>query len=142
MQFSNFNQPLYPSNFPVFNQATGSYATGNMFNGNGMNQFANMNTPGSQAYNMLIRVTGIDGAKAFQMPPNSVVPLFDSDNDILYVKSTDGAGFPTIRTFAFTPLNQESAKQNAEFVTVEEFNQFKQEVLDGKFIVREQPTAE
>lgn len=139
MQFSNFSQPLYPSNFPVFNQTTGSYATGNMFNGNGMNQFANVTQPGGQAYNMLIRVTGIDGAKAFQMPPNSVAPLFDSDNDILYVKSTDGAGFPTIRTFAFTPLNQENAKQNAEFVTVEEFNQFKQEVLNGKFIVREQP---
>lgn len=27
------------------------------------------------------------------MPPNSVVPLFDADNDIMYVKSTDGAGF-------------------------------------------------
>lgn len=40
----------------------------------------------------LIRVTGMEGAKAYQMPPNSVVPLFDADNDIMYVKSTDGAG--------------------------------------------------
>lgn len=40
----------------------------------------------------LIRVTGMDGAKAYQMPPNSVVPLFDADNDIMYVKSTDGDG--------------------------------------------------
>lgn len=52
----------------------------------------------------LIRVTGMDGAKAYQMPPNSVVPLFDADNDIMYVKSTDGAGFPTIRAFAFQPI--------------------------------------
>lgn len=52
----------------------------------------------------LIRVTGMDGAKAYQMPPNSVVPLFDADNDIVYVKSTDGAGFPTIRAFAFQPI--------------------------------------
>lgn len=52
----------------------------------------------------LIRVTGMDGAKAYQMPPNSVVPLFDADNDIMYVKSTDGAGFPTIRAFAFQPV--------------------------------------
>lgn len=56
--------------------------------------------PGMQ----LIRVTGMDGAKAYQMPPNSVVPLFDADNDIVYVKSTDGAGFPTIRAFAFQPV--------------------------------------
>lgn len=52
----------------------------------------------------LIRVTGMEGAKAYRMPPNSVVPLFDADNDIMYVKSTDGAGFPTIRTFAFQPI--------------------------------------
>lgn len=52
----------------------------------------------------LIRVTGMDGAKAYQMPPNSVVPLFDADNDIMYIKSTDGAGFPTIRAFAFQPV--------------------------------------
>lgn len=45
--------------------------------------------PGMQ----LTRVTGMDGAKAYQMPPNPVVPLFDADNDIMYVKSTDGAGF-------------------------------------------------
>lgn len=38
------------------------------------------------------------------MPPNSVVPLFDADNDIMYIKSTDGAGFPTIRAFAFQPV--------------------------------------
>jgi hypothetical protein len=61
--------------------------------------------PGMQ----LIRVTGMDGAKAYQMPPNSVVPLFDADNDIMYVKSTDGAGFPTIRAFAFQPIENPTA---------------------------------
>lgn len=56
--------------------------------------------PGMQ----LIRVTGMDGAKAYQMPPNSVVPLFDADNDIMYVKSTDGRKTGTIRAFAFQPI--------------------------------------
>lgn len=32
------------------------------------------------------------------------MPLFDADNDIMYVKSTDGAGFPAIRAFAFRPI--------------------------------------
>lgn len=50
----------------------------------------------------LIRVKGLDGAKAYQMPANSTSPLFDIDQDILYIKTTDGAGFPTIRTFEFT----------------------------------------
>lgn len=64
----------------------------------------------------LIRVTGIEGAKAYQMGPNSVVPLFDADNDLMYVKSTDGAGFPTIRTFAFTPVEQATSPQT-DYVT-------------------------
>lgn len=52
----------------------------------------------------LIRVTGMEGAKAYQMGPNSCVPLFDSDNDIMYIKSTDGAGFPTVRALSFSPM--------------------------------------
>lgn len=43
-----------------------------------------------------VYVTGLDGAKAYQMPPNSEMPLFDDSADILYIKTTDGAGFPTI----------------------------------------------
>ena len=60
-----------------------------------------------QPINGLVSVTGLDGAKAYQLPPNSSMPLFDKDNDILYVKTTDGAGFPTVRTFRFEPMEQE-----------------------------------
>lgn len=50
-----------------------------------------------------------------------VVPLFDADNDIMYVKSTDGAGFPTIRAFAFQPI-ENPTPQTQQYVTREEFN--------------------
>lgn len=69
----------------------------------------------------LIRVTGIDGAKAYQMGPGSVVPLFDSDDDIMYVKSTDDAGFPTIRTFRFSPVEQ-APSGGGQYVTHDELN--------------------
>lgn len=77
--------------------------------------------PGMQQGMQLIRVTGIDGAKAYQMPPNSVVPLFDADNDIMYVKSTDGAGFPTIRAFAFQPV-EDKPEPVQQYVTRDEFD--------------------
>lgn len=35
------------------------------------------------------------------MSANSTVALFDSNEDIMYIKTTDGAGFPSIRTFNF-----------------------------------------
>lgn len=49
-----------------------------------------------QAIHGFVYVTGLEGAKAYQMPPNSEMPLFDSTGDVMYIKTTDGAGFPTI----------------------------------------------
>lgn len=97
----------------------------------------NYNAPQNQMVNNLIRVTGMDGAKAYQMQPNSTVALFDSSEDIMYIKSTDGAGFPTIRTFGFAPIEQPANPGN-DFISRAEFEQFKQEVLDnGKQLISE-----
>lgn len=104
----------------------------------GQNQFYNpqlMNPtqvqPQEQTQN-LIRVNGIDGAKAYQMPANSTVALFDSNEDVMYVKSTDGAGFPSIRTFSFTEkLNVEVKSSDVEYISREEFEKFKKELMDN-----------
>lgn len=98
-------------------------------------QRAQMQQPGMQ----LIRVTGMDGAKAYQMPPNSVVPLFDADNDVMYVKSTDGAGFPTIRAFSFQPI-EDPAPHDQQYVTRGEFeaaiSQMREAMSDAQQPVR------
>lgn len=86
--------------------------------------------PAMQPQQTLTRVTGMEGAKAYQMAPNSVVALFDGDNDVFYVKSTDGAGFPTIKAFSFAPL--ETAPAQAEFVTRAEFEELKGLIMNGK----------
>ena len=80
----------------------------------------------------LIRVNGIDGAKAYQMPANSTVALFDSNEDVMYVKSTDGAGFPSIRTFSFIEkLNAEGKSPDVEYISREEFEEFKKELMNN-----------
>ena len=104
----------------------------------GQNQFYNpqmMNPtptqPQEQTQN-LIRVNGIDGAKAYQMPANSTVALFDSNEDVMYVKSTDGAGFPSIRTFSFTEkVNVEGKSPDVEYISREEFEEFKKELMNN-----------
>mgnify|MGYP006923198383 CR=1 FL=1 len=83
----------------------------------------------------LIRVTGIEGARAYPVTPNSTVPLFDADRDVLYVKSTDAGGFPTIRAFTFAPL-QDTQQQQPEYVTRQEFNELKEMIANGKQPVR------
>lgn len=79
----------------------------------------------------LIRVNGMDGARAYQMPPNSTAALFDSCNDILYIKQTDGAGFASIRIFEFTeqapqPQPKATPFQPDDYVKREEFDQLKE----------------
>lgn len=47
-------------------------------------------------------VQGIEGAKAWQMAPNSNDVLMDSDNEgIFYIKLCDGAGMCTLRKFKY-----------------------------------------
>lgn len=91
----------------------------------------------------LTRVTGIDGAKAYQMAPNSTVALFDNNEDVMYIKTTDGAGFPTIRTFGFSEIttNNLQSTANTDYVTRDEFNKLKEELLNGKQFIQ-QSTAD
>ena len=80
----------------------------------------------------LIRVNGIDGAKAYQMNANSTVALFDSNEDIMYIKNTDGAGFPSIRMFKFEEVNE--IKNNGEkqdYISRKEFEEFKKELMNN-----------
>lgn len=83
----------------------------------------------------LIRVTGAEGARAYPVAPNSVVPLFDAERDVLYVKSADAGGFATIRAFSFAPL-QDAPQQQTEYVTRREFEELKEAIANGKQPVR------
>lgn len=75
----------------------------------------------------LIRVNGLEGAKAYQLPPNSNIALFDSNNDIMYIKTTDGAGFPSIRAFSFTPID-DAQETTTDYVQRPEFDALVEEV--------------
>lgn len=78
------------------------------------------------------RVNGIDGAKAYQLGAGQTMALFDSNEDLFYLKSCDNAGFPTIRVFKFEELSEFDKKQdfNTDFVSKEEFETFKKEVAE------------
>lgn len=76
------------------------------------NQFQNY----SIRQESITRVTGEEGAKAYQMAPNSSAALFDGNEDIFYLKTTDGAGFPTIRKFKFEEIQRNVDFRFADFV--------------------------
>ena len=96
----------------------------------GYNQ--NMYTPSAEIPQNLIRVNGIDGAKAYQMPANSTVALFDANEDVMYIKTTDGAGFPSLRTFNFVEITQnEKSTGSQDYISRQEFEEFKKELMNN-----------
>lgn len=81
----------------------------------------------------LIWVSGEIGAKSYLMAPNSTVMLMDSERSVFYIKSTDGAGMPTLRTYEYKEFTQdlpqpqqgqqtEQMKMETQYVTREEYN--------------------
>ena len=77
-------------------------------------------------------VQGETGAKSWFVTPGATVLLMDSENQRFYLKSADMNGIPAMRTFEYAeigaPKPQEAATP-AAFVTKEEFNGFRNEVM-------------
>lgn len=51
----------------------------------------------------ITRVNGRNGADAYRMAPNSAILLLDESDPIVWLKTTDGAGYATITPYAITP---------------------------------------
>lgn len=67
-----------------------------------------------QQNNPIIWIQGIEAAKAYQTAPNSTVVLFDSEEQVIYLKSSDMQGRPSMRILDYT-IRSEAPKtaQNA-----------------------------
>lgn len=76
-----------------------------------------------QNNNGLIWVSGQEGMKAYQMRPNTNVPLFDSENDgIFYIKIADETGMCKVRTFKYEEiLDEQKSVDLSNYITREEF---------------------
>ena len=93
-----------------------------------------MMQPPRQDQNGLIWVQGEAGAKSWYITPGSTVLLMDSENQRFYLKSADMNGVPAMRTFEYTEVGAQTQKpqevpQTVNFVSVEEFNNFREDVL-------------
>lgn len=85
--------------------------------------------------NNVLRVTGPESAKAYQVPPNSDVILFDANDPVFYWKSTDDSGFGTLRVFDFTERKQVEVEPvleaaNVDFATRDDVEDLKKKLSD------------
>ena len=77
-------QPMY---YPQQNQVQGT-------------QMSLPNQP--QINNGIIWVQGEAAAKSYPIAPNSSVPLWDSEANVIYIKSADMSGMPSIKILDYT----------------------------------------
>lgn len=82
--------------------------------------------------NSIIWVWGEAGAKSYQVAPNTSVVLWDSEAQVIYIKSADAAGMPSIKTLDYTvrdsvPQTTEIEAQR-DFATKEDISLIQEEI--------------
>lgn len=84
-----------------------------------------------QQNNGITWVQGIEGAKAFQMTPNSNAILMDSDNDgVFYIKISDNIGMCSLRIFKYEEIQQ--GQNTTNYVTRDEVNELVDRLVKEK----------
>lgn len=67
----------------------------------------------------IIRVSGENGAKALNLAPNSSALLLDETQPVVWLKTTDGAGYPTVTGYSISPLQTKEEKDESRFDLIE-----------------------
>ena len=80
-----------------------------------------------------IYVTGIEGARTMQFPPNSDYILLDNDKPLLYRKTVDATGKMEIKPFKISEYTETEAAPAptvdlSQFVSVDEFKGVQSEI--------------
>lgn len=86
----------------------------------------------------IIPVNGIEGAKSYPMGPNCRAALFDSNEDVFYIKKTDANGFPEVKRYRFeeevivdsTNSGTAVSLQDIRSIIREEIGSIKEEILN------------
>lgn len=75
---------------------------------NGMNTNMNNYNYNYAQKQEVTKVNGRNGAEAYQLPPNSSVLLLDTSAPVVWLKTTDGASYPTITGYNISPIIEKS----------------------------------
>ena len=88
--YYNQNYNAYPQSYP-------NSVYGNSFN----------SPMQPQVRSEIVKVNGENGARAYQLAPNSSALLLDESAPIVWLVQSDGAGYKTITPYSITPYQAE-----------------------------------
>ena len=81
----------------------------------------------------VIRVSGENGAKAYNLAPSSSAILMDNNAPIVYLKVTDGAGYPSITAYEIRPLMSSEERSATKLDEIEKrLGKIEEELRHGK----------
>ena len=87
--------------------------------------------PGQQSQQTgLNSVLGEAPAKAFLVEPGCTVDLWDREEKVIYLKTVDAAGLPSMKILDYTIRGEENAKPVPEYVTKEDFDALAEKVKE------------
>ena len=85
--------------------------------------------------NSIIWVQGEAGAKSYMVGPNQTVQLWDSEDQVIYLKSADASGMPSMKILDYKIRNNGVAQERSQsvldsdkYVTKEEFTALQKKV--------------
>lgn len=82
--------------------------------------------------NGLIWVQGEQAAKSYLVAPNTTVQLWDSEEKVIYLKSADASGMPSIKILDYTIRGGEStqAASSAEYATKDDLKALEEKIRE------------
>lgn len=91
-----------------------------------------MQTQQQAPQNGLIWVQGEQAAKSYLVAPNSTVQLWDSEEKVIYLKSADASGMPSMKILDYTIRGGDSAHavQAAEYATKDDLKALEEKIRD------------
>lgn len=78
----------------------------------------------------VIWVQGEAAAKSYLVAPNSTVPLWDSEEKVIYLKSADVSGMPSMKILDYTIRGEEEKKAQPEYATKEDLDALTEKVKE------------
>ena len=76
----------------------------------------------------IIWVTGEAGAKAYLVAPNSTVQLWDSEAQVIYLKSADASGMPSMKVLDYTIREASAAAKEPAYATKQEIDKLREQI--------------
>ena len=84
-------------------------------------------TPGQR---LLTTNSGFEGAEKYPFPRDCEAPIFDANDDYVYVKKTDVNGATSLRMFHLEEVEIPRFDPK-KYVTVDDFNSLKEDMING-----------